>query len=101
MATNASYTESERFAREKDAIQPDGRRFDEVIDSFCWDVSTRAERFPTIDGTPFRIIRTRPGLGGCPGLRVLFTVDNDDHRTLHSVEVLEDQTPDPDTLFRD
>jgi len=101
MVMHASYTESERFAREKAVIQPDGRRFDEVIDSFGWDVSTHAARFPQVDGTPFRVIRTRPGLGGCPGLRVLFTVDNDDHRTLHSVEVLEDQMPDPETLFRD
>jgi hypothetical protein len=101
MATNPDITESERYSREAAAIQSDARRFDEINESICWDISTCPESFPLIEGTRLRVVKTRAGLGGCPALRILFTIDSDDNRTLHSVETLEDQTPDPRTLFHD
>jgi hypothetical protein len=101
MATNPGITESDRYRREAAAIQGNPRRFDEINESICTDVSTRAEFFPLVEGTTLRMIKTRAGLGGCPALRILFSIDSEDNRTLHSVQVLEDQTPDPRTLFHD
>ncbi len=97
----ASLIESARYTREKQAIQPDARRFEEVEAGFSGHVSARPEGFPGVEGTLLRVIKTRAGLGGCPALRVFFSTDTPDQFTLQSVEISEDQSQASTSIFRD
>lgn len=91
--------ETERFASEMAAIEPDVERTDLIQESYSIEVSIRAEGFPLIRGTSLRFLRTRAGLGGCPALWVYFTIDGPEYCTLQSTAIAEEL--DPPSIFQD
>ena len=66
------------------ALHGNTRRLDDQLRAVEWAISTNAEGCTEIPGTPFRIVKTRIGPRQL-GVRVAFTIDDDNTCTIHAV----------------
>lgn len=67
------------------ALQSDAKRFDEQMIGVEWAIATNPEKYPLIEGTNVRVVKTEPW-PGAPVLRVIFRIDDDHLCTLLWVE---------------
>ncbi|MBO0682573.1 MAG: hypothetical protein J2P45_05405 [Candidatus Dormibacteraeota bacterium] len=81
------------FASQARQIQPNAPRFERQLWSVEDAVSRAAEVFPLVPGTRLRVAKT-DAYPWAPRLRILFTVDDEYHATLQSVELMEGPAPD-------
>ena len=71
-------------------IQPDVRRFDEVLESVEWSVASAPESWHLVEGpegTAVRLAVTTAFPGGTPALWIYFTIDDEQYCTLRYVEL--------------
>ena len=62
------------------------------------DLMERPESYALLPGTNWRMLKTRPGVAGFPGLILYFSIESergDDVCVLEDVDLSDDQTPQP------
>ncbi|MFN0145964.1 MAG: hypothetical protein ACKVT1_05595 [Dehalococcoidia bacterium] len=82
-------SESALFEAQRDEINPDVRRMDEVLDGLMWALGHGADVFPVVTGT-LRRARTDP-YPGAPALRLWFTIDEREVTLLSIERVADDE----------
>lgn len=78
-----SYTESAAL------LEPDAKRFDELVSGITWRIASDAEGCPLIDGGPFRVAKAHASPGG-PIIGVYFTINSDNVCSLWYVAMFDE-----------
>lgn len=65
---------SQRFERDCLELDPSVRRIDEILEGIEWAIAQRAEDWPMVDDTGFRVIKTA-WFPNAPTLLVLFSIE--------------------------
>jgi hypothetical protein len=76
------------FEEQAKLLGPNVKRLDEIIRSVEWQIAGYAEKCPKMAGTILRVAFTDP-FPDAPGMRVLFSIDNDVFCTVHWIEYLQ------------
>ena len=67
--------ETQEFERQRSAIMPDVRRFDEIIRGVYWALSTQPEAFPSVSrGSNIHVLKTDE-FADVPRLRIFYRFD--------------------------
>ncbi len=81
---------SHEFEEQAAQIEPDVRRFDEVMHGVEWEVAADPYQFPLVEATMLRVVTTE-AFPETPTLRVFFTISDDEETiSLLAVERIED-----------
>jgi hypothetical protein len=93
---SCSWTPSPEFERQRKSIFDDDERWDALMRFIEDDLMLHPERMPLVEGTPFRMLQTRPGAAGFPGLTILFSIEPGGKVcVLEGIKLSDDQTPVP------
>jgi hypothetical protein len=89
------WTESERFKRRKLEIVPDPDRWDALLRVAEDQLMQHPERHPKLPNSelPWRMLKTRPGTAGFPGLVIYFSIESKDVCVLEDVDLSDHQDP--------
>ena len=95
------WTESPEFTRRKLEILNDEDRWDALLRAIEDDLMEHPERFPVLEGAAleWRVLKTRPGIGGFPGLVIYFSIESADVCVLEAVH-LSDEPDNPRPLMQ-
>jgi hypothetical protein len=87
------WTESERFTRRKLEIVPDPERWDALLRTIEDDLMRHPEWYPRLPDSdlPWRMLKTRPGTAGFPGLVIYFSIQSTDVCVLEDVDLSDHQ----------
>jgi hypothetical protein len=81
---------SHEFEEQAAQIEPDVRRFDEVMAGVEWGLAADPYQFPLVTGTLLRVVTTE-AFPETPALRIFFTISDDEETiSLLAVEWIED-----------
>ncbi len=68
---------SHEFGEQASLIEPDVRRFDELMAAIEWALASDPYQFPLVPGTAFRVVKAEE-FPGMLRLRIAFTISDDD-----------------------
>jgi len=78
------------FVESARRIEPDARRWDEIMDGVCWAISRNPSEFPEVrKGSNLRLVLT-DAYPGIPALRILFLQESVDRCVLLDVSIVKD-----------
>lgn len=80
--------ESDLFTAQRDKIEPDVRRMDEVLDGIYWGLGENPRQYRNVPGTKLWVAKTDP-FPGAPRVRVWFRL-GDEIIDLLSIECIEE-----------
>ena len=82
--------ETPEFAAEKQMVEPDAKRLDEMLWIITWALSREPEHYPLVPGTKsLHMVMTDP-FPDAPEIRIWYSYD-DTRVFLHSIELVEGQ----------